>query len=208
MNFRNRKSSGLFWLVLITVLALALSACGGSENESNGTSEEGSGAVSEAENGEASEVESGGSESAAETGGSSGPRSLSDPCSLLDTADVDAILGGSSVPSSNVSEAEQFYICTWIEPNSGASLLINIKGRGSAGEDWANQAVTTQASAVQNNEEISGLGLKAILHENNGDYSLYWNKENAYVVNLTTVGDTNATRDSVLDLGEKIDSGF
>lgn len=212
MKFRIRKPFGLLWLVFIFVLALGLSACGGDDGGeaadlggsggTSGGSTDGSSGGNAETSGEGSAAGSSGDSSG------SGSGAVPDACSLLDTADVDAILGGSSSPSSTVSEDGQFSLCTWLDVNGGASLLINIWASGDAGEGWADQFITTQATAAQATEEVSGLGLKALIHEDNGDYSLYWNKENAYVVNLTVVGNTTATRDSVISLGKKIDGGF
>ncbi|MFZ0548709.1 MAG: hypothetical protein WAM60_24880 [Candidatus Promineifilaceae bacterium] len=196
MIFRNRKSPATFWLVLIAVLALGLSACGGDDSgEVADTTDSGS------------SVDSGGA-SDESSGGSSSSGALPDTCNLLSSADVDSILGGSGDPIGSDTEDGQVSTCSWLEPNNTASLIITVYSRGEAGDEWADLFITSQAGAIQTNEEVSGLGLKAIINEDNGDYSMYWNKENAYVVNLTVVGDTTATKDGVISLGQKIDSGF
>ena len=185
MNFRIRKSVRLLWLVLIAVLALGLSACGGGGDE-------------------ADVAETGGG---SESGGGSGSGTVPDPCSLLTTADVEAILGGSSNANGSVTEDGLFGSCTWLAPERGATLSLNIWASGSADDGWAEQFVSSQAAASET-EEVSSPGVKAFLAEDDDSWGLYWNKENQYVVVLAIRGNTSASRDSVISLGEKIDGGF
>jgi hypothetical protein len=178
MLSRNSKSFAIRWLALIAVLALGLSACGGDDG---------------------GEV--------ADSGGSSGAATTPDTCSLLDTADVDAILGGSMDPFGSVSEDGSYTTCTWREPTSGASLVVNIWAAGSADDGWADSFVTSQSAAFET-EEVSGPGLRTVLAEQDEAWYLYWNKDNAFVAVLAIVGETTASRADVIGLGEKVNSGF
>lgn len=165
MEIRNRNSFRVLWTVLIVLLALGLSACGGDDGGS-------------------SELEE-----ASETGGSTSAGTLPDACTLLSPADVESILGGSANGISSGQDDDKAGGCLWIEPSGGGTLNISMWALGNGDDDWANEFMTIQASTVLADEEISGLGLKALLK---------------VAVNNSSA----ATRDGVISLGQTIDSGF
>ncbi|MDJ0754138.1 MAG: hypothetical protein QNJ45_11505 [Ardenticatenaceae bacterium] len=131
-------------------------------------------------------------------------------CGLLEEADVSAAANTSETITESGSDAEDglFSSCFWQAEESGGNLGLNIWASGSASEGWATEFVKAQAQGGTEQgvdiQPVAGVGDEAYIFLEGNFGSLWWRKDNNYVIALSVIG-LEISEEALIELAQKID---